>query len=388
MDMKRVVFAVGLLLGALAASAETVVKLTGAGAERIPVSIDVRGSPAFAGSLKKNLDLSGCFQIVASGAIKVTGAAGAGVVAEGRGKTLTLASKATDDKTARMEARRFADKMCEAYANQKGFAQDRIALVMKKGGDVSELCTCYPDGQDLKQLTGKGKNIVGPRWRTANTLFYTGIFNAGPQVFEIDAETGANTLKWSFRGLSTGAAVSPDGGRAAIILSVHGNPELYVIDIASGTWTRLTATKYANEGQPCWSPDGREIVYVSDETRRPMLYKIDVATRRKTRLTSAGSQNVDPDWGDDGRIVYVSRRREGNFIAVLDPRLGESSAELVGEAGDWEHPSWARDGRHVVAGSRKRIYVVDTYPKEKGGTAPKPVFNNPGEWITPSWSRR
>lgn len=386
--MKKIVFAVGLLLGALAASAETVVKLRGAGAEKIPVSVDVQGSAAFTSSLKKNLDLSGCFQIVPNGAIKVTGTVGASVTAEGRGKALTLPSRAADDKAARMEARKLADKMCEAYANQKGCAQDKIALVMKKGGDVSELCTCYPDGYDLKQLTAKGKNIVGPRWRTADKLFYTGIFNAGPQVFEIDAESGLNTLKWSFRGLSTGAAVSPDGGRVAIILSVHGNPELYVIDIASGTWTRLTTTKFANEGQPCWSPDGREIAYVSDETRRPMLYKIDLATRQKTRLTSAGSQNVDPDWGEDGRIVYVSKRPGGNFIAVLDPKVGESSVELVGEAGDWEHPSWARDSRHVVASSRKLLYVVDTFPKEKGGAQPKAVFKNPGNWITPSWSRR
>ena len=386
--MKKIVFAAALLAAALGADAETVVRLTGAGAEKIPVSVDVKGSPAFANSLKKNLDLSGCFQIAAKGAIAVTGAVGASVTAEGRGKALTLPSKAADDRAARMEARKLADKMCEAYANQKGFAQDRIALVMKKGGDVSELCVCYPDGGDLQQLTAKGKNVVGPRWRTANRLFYTGIFDAGPQVFEIDADSGANTLKWSFKGLSTGAAVSPDGGRVAIILSVHGNPELYVIDIASGTWTRLTTTPFANEGQPCWSPDGREIVYVSDETRRPMLYKIDVATRRKTRLTSAGSQNVDPDWGEDGRIVYVSKRPGGNFIAVLDPKVGEPSVELVGEAGDWEHPSWARDSRHVVASSRKLLYVVDTYPKEKGGVEPKAVFKNPGNWITPSWSRR
>ena len=386
--MKKIVFAAALLAAALGADAETVVKLQGAGAEKIPVSVDVQGSPAFASSLKKNLDLSGCFQIAAKGAIKVTGAVGASVIAEGRGKALTLPSKATGDRAARMEARKLADKMCEAYANQKGFAQDRIALVMKKSGDVSELCTCYPDGADLRQLTNRGKNIVGPRWRTPHALFYTGIFDAGPQVFEIDADSGANALKWSFKGLSTGAAVSPDGGRVAIILSVHGNPELYVIDIASGTWTRLTTTKYANEGQPCWSPDGREIVYVSDETRRPMLYKIDVATRRKTRLTSAGSQNVDPDWGEDGRIVYVTKRADGSFIAVLDPAVGEPSVTLVGEAGDWEHPSWARDSRHVVASSRRLLYVVDTYPKEKGGVEPKAVFRNAGNWITPSWSRR
>lgn len=362
------------------------VNVTGAGAAKITVSVDVKGSPAFAASLKRNLVLSGNFQLVGSGAaITVSGNVGGSVTASGRGKTMTLPSTAADDKAARMEARRLSDKMCEIYAKARGFACDRITFVSKRGMGASELCMCYPDGYDIRQLTADGKTVVGPRWKDKDTLFYTGILSGGPQVFEYNTATGQRKMKWSFKGLTTGATVSPDGTRVAIILSIHGNPELYVINMAAGTWSRLTTTPFASEGQPSWSPDGKSIVYVSDESRRPHLYIIDVATKQKRRLTSQGTQNVDPDWGKDGRITYVSKRSGGNQIAVVSPAEGDRTAQLVGEPGNWEHPSWARDGRHVVAGSDKALWVVDTAAQD--ADRPVRLFSNAGNWITPSWSK-
>jgi TolB protein len=367
-----------------ALSAETVLDVTGVGAEKIPVEINV-GASAFAKSLKKNLELSGAFVVKQGGAVKVSGSSGA-LSANGRGKSLSLPVAFSDEKSQRMAARKLSDAMCEAFANQKGFALDRIAFVSKKGKSVSELCVAYPDGYDIRQLTSNGKTVVGPRWKDDSTIFYTGIVNAGPQIWEFDTNTERRKLRWSFKGLSTGASVSPDGQRVAIILSFQGNPELYVIHMASSKWTRLTTTPLASEGQPAWSPDGTKIVYVSDETRRPQLYVIDVATKAKRRLTSRGSQNVDPDWGSDGRIAYITKRG-GAQIAVMDPKVGESSVKLVTEPGSWEHPSWARDNRNIVAGRDKALFVVDTELQFDKPVKPRQVFHAQGNWINPSWSR-
>ncbi len=384
--MKKVCF-LTMALAAAVAVGETVVDVTGTGAEKIPVSVNVSGDPAFAASLMRNLDLTGAFKLVkGAGAVKVTGSVGSTIVAEGRGKVLTLPSQAADAKAARMEARKLADKISETYAKQKGFASDRIIFVSKKGKDVSELCACYPDGYDIVQLTSDGQSVVGPRWFDSEKVYYTGIRNAGPQVFEYNTATRQRTLKWSFKGLTTGAALSPDGTKVAIILSMHGNPELYIINPAAGSWTRLTKTPYASEGQPCWSPDGKSIVYVSDESRKPQLYVIDVATRKSTRLTKSGSQNVDPDWGNDNRIAYITKGRGGNQIAVIDMN-GDRKPTLIGKPGTWEHPSWARDGRHVVAGCDKALYVVDTTDPSEGGDEPKRLFRNAGNWITPCWNK-
>ena len=372
-------------LSPLAGGAVTVVDVERTGAEKILVSVDVQGT-AFSRTLVRNLVLSGAFRVVKpeAAAVKVTGQAGVEVVASGRGKRLTLPSSAADDKAARMEARRFADTMTETYAAQKGFAATRIAFVCKKGKS-EELCVGYADGADIRQLTQDGRASVGPRWKNADTIYYTGYLNNAPQVFEIGADEGRRRLAWGFGGLTTGATPSPDGKTVALILSKpFGNPELCTIDAANGSWSRLTTTRTANEGQPAWSPDGKKIVYVSDESRRQHLYVIDVASKTKRRLTSLGSQNVDPDWGRDGRIVYTARSGGSSRITVVDPAEGDKSAKAVTEPGNWEHPSWARDGRHVVAERDGVLFLVDT---AADGEKPVQLFAIQGKCITPSWFR-
>lgn len=375
---------------AMAAGAETVVDVTGVGEkEKTSVSINVTGqsAAAYAATLKRNLELTGCFVVRGDGAVKVTGAVGGSVTARGAGKIVTAPAPATDDKSARMAARRMSDAMCEAMSKdgQKGFACDRVIFVSRKTPRSSELCMCYPDGQDVRELTRDGKAAVGPRWKDANTVYYIGYLNGGQQIFEHNVETGARKVAFNLKGISSPAAVSPDGTKVAIAASFQGNPELYVL--SGGRYTRLTNTKTASEGQPTWSPDGTKIAYVSDETRHPQIYVIDVATKEKRRVTSKGSQNVDPDWGADGRLTYITKRGGLSQVAVMDPKVGDASAKLVTSPGSWEHPAWARDGRHVVAGRDKALFVVDTVDKENGGDEPRQMFKANGNWITPTLMR-
>ena len=375
---------------AMAACAETVVDVTGVGEkEKTSVSINVTGqsAAAYAATLKRNLELTGCFVVRGDGAVKVTGAVGGSVTARGAGKIVTAPAPATDDKSARMAARRMSDAMCEAMSKngQKGFACDRVIFVSRKTPRSSELCMCYPDGQDVRELTRDGKAAVGPRWKDANTVYYIGYLNGGQQIFEHNVETGARRVAFNLKGISSPAAVSPDGTKVAIAASFQGNPELYVL--SGGRYTRLTNTKTASEGQPTWSPDGTKIAYVSDETRHPQIYVIDVATKEKRRVTTKGSQNVDPDWGADGRLTYITKRGGLSQVAVMDPKVGDSSARLVTAPGSWEHPAWARDGRHVVAGRDKALFVVDTVEKENGGDEPRQMFRANGNWITPTLMR-
>ena len=379
--MKKFAFWMAALV-ALHGFAETIVDVTGEGVEKISVSVNCGGG-VYEKTLKRNLDLSGAFTIRSDGAIKISGAPGGTVTASGRGRTISQSATGGDDKALRMAARRFANAVSETFAGQKGFALDKICFVNRRGSNNADVCECYPDGGDIRQLTGDGKAAVGPRWKDAESVFYTGYRNGGPAIWEVNTSTGARKLKWSFKGLTTGARVSPDGTKVAIILSVHGNPDLYVIDIATGHYRRLTKTPQASEGQPAWSPDGRQIVYVSNETRHPQLYIIDVESGVKRRLTSKGSQNVDPDWGPDGRIAYISKRG-ANYVAVIDPKVGESSTRLVTDGRNWEDPSWSRDARHIVAGRDKALFLIDT---EDGGDKPRQIFGTDGNWIDPSWSR-
>ena len=286
--MKNWIFACAIA-AAIAGNCATVVDVTGVGAHKkktVSIGVTGAGADAYTKTLKRNLELTGCFQVENGGAIKVSGAIGGTITASGAGKSIGVPTPAGDDKAVRMAARRMSDEICAAMSEkgQKGFACDRVVFVSRKSPQSSELCMCYPDGQDVRQLTSDGKAAVGPRWKDAKTVYYIGYLNGGQQIFEHNVETGERKLVFNLKGISSPAAVSPDGTKVAIAASFQGNPELYVL--SGGRYTRLTNTKTASEGQPTWSPDGTEIAYVSDETRHPQIYVVNVATKASRRLTS------------------------------------------------------------------------------------------------------
>lgn len=370
----------------LAAPPTVVVKK--AGAERVVVSIETSAgsdvAKAFNASLKKNLSLTGYFQVGLNGQIRVTGTPGANVVATGAGKQVTSSAAFADAKGARMAARQLSDAIVKAHTGKQGFACDRIAFVNRKGADNAELYTCYPDGYDIRQLTSDRRAAVGPRWAPSKEeIFYTGFLQKTPLVYRIDM-SGRKRLLQQFKCLATGAAISPNGANCALILSFQGNPELYILDFATERLKRMTKTQTASEASPCWSPDGRQIVYVSDTTRHPQVYLLDVATKQTRRLTNAGGENTNPDWGPDGRITWATKRGGLYYVAVMDPKKGESSARLVTEGGSWEHPSWAADGRHIVASRDNALFIIDTDPE---GDKPVRLFLNQGNWMNPAWAR-
>jgi TolB protein len=385
--MKNIILLLSFCTFAGAGFAQTYIDITGVGKEKKSLSINVSGvsAQAFIKSLTKNLEFSNAFVVRNDGQIKVSGTTTSprAVYAD---KMVSGSYVVSDDKSSRMAARDFANRICEAFAGQKGFALDKIAFISKKPDGLSELCVCYPDGLDIRQLTANNERVIGPRWKDENTIFYTGIVNAGPQIWEYDTVAQKRTLRWSFKGLTTGAVISPDGTRVAIILSFQGNPELYVINLDTKKWERLTITPNASEGCPAWSPDGKKIVYVSNEDRRPQLYIIDVATKKKRRITFKGSQNVEPDWGNDGRIVYITKRGAAQ-VAVMDPAEGEASVKLLTPQGFWERPSWSRDNRNIIVGQDKALFIVDSAVEDGRMSTPQRIFYAKGNWINPSWAK-
>lgn len=386
MEFKKAVFQC-ILAFSFACVAAPVVKVEKAGAEKITVAVNVKGSTWYLKSLKRNLELTGIFKVAPSGSITVSGLVGGAVTATGRGKTVRSNEAVTGDPAARMAARRFADMMVEAFSDgAKGFATTRIAFVNRKGADNAELYTCYPDGWDMKQITSDGRAAVGPRWApNGRDLYYTGFLHEKQLVYRIDTESYDRECLGAFKNGASGAAISPDGRSAAIILSYQGNPELYVMNLAKRTIIRLTNTPAAAESSPCWSPDGTKIAYVSDQTRNPQIYVCDVASRSSTRYTSKGRQNTRPDWAKDGKLCWSSLQSGQWCIMVSAPNGGESTARAVTKPGSWQDPSWAADSRHIVASRDRAIFLVDSDPD--GDITPVQIFHNKGNWMNPAMSR-
>ena len=281
-------------------------------------------------------------------------------------------------------AHRVADEIIEAVTGKKGIASGRIALVGNRTGK-KEIYLMDADGHGLQQLTRDNNVSITPNWGPGGRqLVYTSYLKGFPDIFLIEMASGARQRIAYYSGLNTGGAISPDGREMAMILSKDGNPELYVRDLRGGALTRLTQTLRSAEASPSWSPDGRQIVYVSDQAGSPQLYVMSRSGGNPRRLTTRGSQNVAPDWGRNNVIAYASLFGGRWNVSIIDPMGGESRQVTPGDA-DYEDPSWAPDGRHLVAGRAIRyaskVVLLDTM-----GDPPLVLTDYSGDWTSPAWA--
>ena len=133
-------FACALVACAIASAfaAAPTVHVKKEGASRVVVSIETAGgtsAAAYRNSLQRNLERTGYFQVGPNGQIRVKGAPGGTVTAEGAGKQVSLSAAVTDDRSARMAARQMSDAIVKAHTGAPGFAMERIAFVNRKGPD-------------------------------------------------------------------------------------------------------------------------------------------------------------------------------------------------------------------------------------------------------------
>ncbi|MEG2724976.1 MAG: hypothetical protein RR982_03895 [Kiritimatiellia bacterium] len=381
-----------------------IIKVDVTGISKQSLSMDGATGTGSAGQLyltvlRNDLLRSGWYNLKPNGQVQVTGNvtgsadAASSLMVAWTGKRFAWTRTATEA-AIRRQAHELADAIVGATTGEKGFAQSHFALVRRggktrDGQNADDLFVCDYDGHNLRRLTSDGAAIVGPRWAPDGKSVYFTSYKLGfPAVFRADLQGRVVRLA-NFRGLNTGAVPSPtNANQLAIILSHQGNPELYVMNATTQGLTRLTSTKFAAEASPCWSPDGRRICYVSDVAGSPQLYIVDVATKQSRRLTLQGGENVQPDWGKNG-IVFATKRRAPYRIATINPDVGEKSVRLLTPLNDqYESPSWAADGRHVVAsrtqGGSSSIWVIDAAEK---GDAPYQVFSGSGLWLNPAWSK-
>jgi TolB protein len=396
--MKKLLLFLLALAAAFAASAQIrVVKTSGNGIGVDATALTASGGAAAATALEafnRDLARAGAMKPVPKGQGAVTLSGGAAAVggsvrftlrADRAGQTVLNSAFAAPAASAHQAGNQAADALYRALTGKPSFFLSQVAFI-GAAGKAKELYLSDASGLAVRQLTHDRTIAVKPRFSFDNRLIsYTSYLRRFPDVYSIDLASGARKVLSQYPGLNSGGAFSPDGRSVALILSKDGNPDLYVKDLASGRLRRLTNTRRVTEGSPCFSPDGRSIVYVSDAGGTYQLYVISAEGGAARRLTTPamGSQNVSPDWGSAG--IACQSLVGGRFqIAVVDPATGASQIVTKYDAA-YEDPSWAPDGRHILAsrsaGGATGLYLLDTQ-----GDPPVKFTDAPGTWTMPAWT--
>lgn len=259
-----------------------------------------------------------------------------------------------------------------------------IAYVKTDAGGKKEVFTIRVDGSGQKRLTHNNALSTEPAWGHSGALVYTLNQNNALKIVLVDLKNNRQRTISSSRGLNASAALSRDGRYVALPLSLGKQVDLYLLDLKEGRRTRLTQDRDV-ESSPAFSPDGAQICFVSDRTGRPQLYLISTSGGDARRLTKGASECVSPDWSPKSNKLCYSTRVNGQYVvAVMDPSNPQGGHEIVTDAaGNWEAPSWAPDGRHIVCtrstGGKQDLYMVDTLfhtfqPLTKGARLSLPAW--------------
>jgi TolB protein len=289
------------------------------------------------------------------------------------------------------QARRLAHKMADdvvfQFTGEPGIADTKIAYLNSAAGNKEVYMMDY-DGVGPTGLTSNQSINLSPAWSPdSRSIAFTSYAGRGyPYLYRLfPFERRPQQLLAGHLGINTSPAWSPDGRLLALTLSKDGNPEIYVLTVATGALRRLT-TWSGIDTEPTWSPTGREIAFISDRSGTPQLYVMDAEGANVRKLTHAGF-NTQPRWSPKGDAIAFTAR-EGLFdIWAVNPDGGNLRRLTVGP-GDNQSASWAPNGRHVVFQSNRMGNRFQLFTMLADGSEQQQLSRGPAESTSGAWSPR
>jgi serine/threonine-protein kinase len=169
---------------------------------------------------------------------------------------------------------------------------------------------------------------------------------------------------WQMQGTIQAFAISPDGRSLAVDLVQNGTNAIWVKQIPTGPFSRLTFGDSSNM-RPSWSADGRSIVYLGDVSANggiPMMRRAD-GTGTAQHLVHTNFTFGQTFQTRDGKWI-IGRRSffEAGKGDVFGVRAGDSTLVplVTGPAAEL-HPAVSPDGRWLAYSSDEsgtpEIYV-------------------------------
>ena len=374
--------AVSSLAGTSAAYAQLSIEVTGAGANRIPVTIaDFGGDPgmsrAVTSVIRSDLERSGLFKLVEQAQPGLTEASSIDFnAARSRGADAIAAGSVANSLDGRPEARfrlfdtnkqvqlagaafvtgapqlraaghRIADVIYEKLIGEPGVFSTRIAYVVKAGINRFELQIADADGQNAQAALISKEPIISPAWSPNGTqLAYVSFENKKPVIYVHSLATGKRIVAANFKGSNSAPAWSPDGRKLAVVLTKDGGSQLFTVNADGSGVARLTSSG-SIDTEPQFSPDGQFIYFTSDRGGSPQIYRVPSTGGAAQRVTFEGPYNVTPRLSPDGKsMAFIARGNGGFRLAVMD--LASKQVQVLTDSSKDESPTFAPNGRMIL----------------------------------------
>jgi TolB protein len=248
---------------------------------------------------------------------------------------------------ARAAAHRIADFVYEKLTGERGVFSTQIAYVVKRG-NTYELQIADADGERAQYLLRSNEPIISPVWSPeGRRIAYVSFESKKPIVYVHHLSENKRQVVASFKGSNSAPAWSPDGKTIAVVLSVEGGSQIYLINSDGSGPRRRISNSQSIDTEPRYSTDGKWLYFTSDRGGSPQIYRMSAGGGEPQRVTFKGSYNVSPRPSPDGRVLAYVTRDAGKFqVALLD--LSNQQMQVITDSDRDESPSFAPNGRMIL----------------------------------------
>jgi Tol biopolymer transport system component/tRNA A-37 threonylcarbamoyl transferase component Bud32 len=227
----------------------------------------------------------------------------------------------------RKESRRVSVGL-EQYTSV-GASADGRRLVATVGNPTASLWSVpilnrLAEEQDVKPFSVPNVRALAPRFGGA-LLFYLSSFGTGDGLWRFRDGKALEIWKSSDGALLEAPAVSPRGGRIAIVLRRSGKRQLHVLS-ADGAELYPIGEALDIQGTGCWSPDDKWIATGGEDAAGPGLFKIPLEGGSAVRLVAGPALN--PVWSPDGTLIAYAGTNVRTFAPLLAVHPDGTRAEL------------------------------------------------------------
>lgn len=155
----------------------------------------------------------------------------------------------------------------------------------------------------------------------------------------------------------TDATITADGRYIVTSSRRSGSFDLWLLDTATSTWSRLTDSD-ADEIEPQWSPDGTRIAYVSTQAGTKDVWLLDLHSRETRPLAESENDDEYPAWSPDGSmIVYTTGPWKHRHFMLIDVTSPKPVSRTVNEdAGHVGACSFHPDGSSLLCHTYENGY--------------------------------